>query len=257
MSRRVLIFALSVPLASALLASQAPTADTVLLNGTVITVDPRDSIAEAVAIADGKIVFVGSTAQARSRVGDKTQVIDLAGRTATPGLIDTHVHFSEPAGILDLGDARSIDDVIARVRAFAANVPAGEWVRGRGWDEGKLAEKRYVTAADLDKAAPDHPVYLTHTTGHYGVANSLALRRSNVTKDTPDPPGGTIDRDRDGNPTGVMKERATSLIRTNAVAPNATPNTNAAGRGAATGGGSGGRGGRDNVLRIIEGFNRE
>ena len=240
MSRRVLIFALSVPLASALLASQAPTADTVLLNGTVITVDPRDSIAEAVAIANGKIAFVGSTAEARSRVGEKTQVIDLAGRTATPGLIDTHVHFSEPADNLDLGDARSMDEVIRRVRAFAERVPAGQWVRGGGWDEGKLAERRYITAADLDKASPDRPIYLTHTTGHYGVANSLALKLSNITKDTADPPGGTIDRDRDGNPTGVLKERATSLI--------------------ARGSGGGGRGNdtmRADVLRIIEGFNRE
>ena len=240
MSRRVLIFALSVPLASALLASQAPTADTVLLNGTVITVDPRDSIAEAVAIANGKIAFVGSTAEARSRVGEKTQVIDLAGRTATPGLIDTHVHFSEPADNLDLGDARSMDEVIRRVRAFAERVPAGQWVRGGGWDEGKLAERRYITAADLDKASPDRPIYLTHTTGHYGVANSLALKLSNITKDTADPPGGTIDRDRDGNPTGVLKERATSLIT--------------------RGSGGGGRGNdtmRADVLRIIEGFNRE
>src|SRR4029079_11154436 len=144
-----------------------PPADTVLLNGTVITVDPRDSIAEAVAIADGKIVFVGWTAEARSRVGDKTQIIDLAGRPATPGLIDTHVHFSEPADNLDLGDARSMDEVIRRVRAFAERVPAGQGVRGGGWDEGSLAERRYIPAADLDRASPDRPIYLTHTTGHY------------------------------------------------------------------------------------------
>ena len=104
-------------------------------------------------------------------------------------------------------------DVIAKVKAWADKLPPGEWVRGSGWDEGKLAERRYITAADLDKAAPNNPVYLTHTTGHYGVANSLALKLSGVTKDTKDPPGGTIDRDKDGNPTGVMKERATSLIR--------------------------------------------
>jgi hypothetical protein len=113
-------------------------------------------------------------------------------------------------------------------------------VRGGGWDEGKLKEKRYITAADLDKAAPDHPVYLTHTTGHYGVANSLALKLSNITRETKDPPGGTIDRDADGNPTGVLKERATGLV--------------------SRGGGGGGRGGdrmRENVLRIIAGFNKE
>ena len=96
-----------------------------------------------------------------------------------------------------------------------------------------------ITAADLDKAAPDHPVYLTHTTGHYGVANSLALAFRRHARDQ-DPPGGTIDRDKDGHPTGVMKERATGLIRTGG------------------GAGGGGRGNmRENVLRIIEGFNRE
>src|SRR5688572_10224245 len=227
--------------AAAPTAAQSSQADVVLLNGTVITVDPNDTIAEAVAIRGGRILFVGTSAAARKFVGDTTNVIDLAGRTATPGLIDTHVHFSESADTLDLGDARSMDDVIAKVRARAAGLPPGAWVRGGGWDEGKLKERRYITAADLDKAAPDHPVYLTHTTGHYGVANSLALKLSGVTRETKDPTGGTIDRDKDGNPTGVMKERATGLI--------------ARGSG---GGGGGGRGSmREDVLRIIEGFNRE
>ena len=241
MTHRAVRLLLVLPLAASLHASQPEPADTVLLNGTVITADPGDSIAEALAIKAGKIVFVGSSAEARTRAGEKTEVIDLAGRTATPGLIDTHVHFSEPADNLDLGDARSMDEVITRVRAFAARVPAGQWVRGGGWDEGKLAERRYITAADLDKASADRPVYLTHTTGHYGVANSLALKLSNITKDTPDPPGGTIDRDKDGNPTGVLKERATSLIA----------------RGNAGGGGRGGDTMRADVLRIIDGFNRE
>jgi predicted amidohydrolase YtcJ len=236
----------AIPLIGALILAQevAAPADLILLNGTIITVDPRDSIAEAVAIKDGRITFVGTTANARKLAGDRTKVIDLAGKTATPGLLDTHVHFSEPADALDLGDARSMDDVIAKVRARAATVPPGTWVRGGGWDEGKLKERRYITAADLDKAAPEHPVYLTHTTGHYGVANSLAMKLSNLTRETKDPPGGTIDRDKDGNPTGVLKERATGLIA----------------RGGGGGGGGGGRDGdrmRENVLRIIEGFNRE
>jgi predicted amidohydrolase YtcJ len=245
MPRWRMIF-LSGPLLGVLLAGQqSGPADLLLLNGTIITVDPRDSIAEAVAIKDGRIMFAGTTANARKLAGDRTRVIDLQGRTATPGLIDTHVHFSESADSLDLGDARSMEDVIAKVRARAATVPPGTWVRGGGWDEGKLKERRYVTAADLDKAAPEHPVYLTHTTGHYGVANSLAMKLSNLTRETNDPPGGTIDRDKDGNPTGVLKERATGLI--------------------ARGGGGGGGGGggadnnrmRENVLRIIDGFNRE
>ena len=242
MSRVLILFA-AVIAAISPATTQGTTADLVLLNGTIITVDPRETIAEAMAVREGRIVFVGSTAAARKYVTATTRVIDLNGRTATPGLIDTHVHFSEPADALDLGDARSMDDVIAKVRARAATVPAGTWVRGGGWDEGKLKERRYITAADLDKAAPDHPVYLTHTTGHYGVANSLALKLSGVTRETKDPPGGTIDRDAAGNPTGVMKERATSLIRT----------------GGGGGGGGTGRGNnmRENVLRIIEGFNRE
>ena len=239
MRNRVIAVVL-LPVLGIFVGSHPAPADLVLLNGTVITVDDKETIAEAIAVKDGRITFVGTTANARGYVTGQTKVIDLAGRTATPGLIDTHVHFSEPSDSLDLGDARSMDDVIAKVRARAATVPEGAWVRGGGWDEGKLKEKRYITAADLDKAAPGHPVYLTHTTGHYGVANSLALKLSNITRETKDPPGGTIDRDKDGNPTGVLKERATGLV--------------------ARGGGGSGRDGdrmRENVLRIIDGFNRE
>ena len=87
-----------------------------------------------------------------------------------------------------------------------ARLKPGEWVRGRGWDEGKYAERRYITAADLDEVAPNNPVWLTHTTGHYGVANTYAMKMAEVRKDTTDPPAGTIDRDAGGAPTGVMKE---------------------------------------------------
>src|SRR5262245_28482931 len=139
---------------------QVSPADLVLTNGVVITVDARDSVAQALAVRDGKIVFVGSSADAKALVGPAMGVIDLRGRTATPGLINTHVHFSEPADNLDLGDARAMADVIAKVKAWADKLPAGTWIRGQGWDEGKLVERRYVTAADLDKAAPNHPVYL-------------------------------------------------------------------------------------------------
>jgi predicted amidohydrolase YtcJ len=102
--------------------------------------------------------------------------------------------------------------VLKRVAAGVARVKPGEWVRGSGWDEGKLAERRYITAADLDKVAPDNPVWLEHTTGHYGVANSYALKMAEVRKDAKDPPAGTIDRDAQGSPTGVMKEAAAGLV---------------------------------------------
>jgi len=202
-------------IASALARAQA-SADLILINGTVITVDPADRIAQGVAVAGGKIVAVGTNADIRALANSRTQTIDLHGRTVTPGLIDTHVHFSETADLfsINLSDIaiKKIDDVVKRVAERVATAKGGEWIRGSGWDEGKLAERRYVLASDLDKVAPNNPVWLEHTTGHYGVANSYALKLAEVREGTPDPPAGTIDRDARGNPTGVMKEAAQGLV---------------------------------------------
>jgi predicted amidohydrolase YtcJ len=191
-------------------------ADLVLINGRVLTVDATNSVAQAVAIAGGRIAAVGSADQIRARVGPRTEVVDLRGRAVTPGLIDTHVHFSEESQLfsVDLTDASitKLDDVLQRVAARVATAKPGEWVSGSGWDEGKLSERRYVTAADLDKVAPNNPVWLEHTTGHYGVANSYALRMAEVRPETKDPPAGTIDRDAQGRPTGVLKESAAALV---------------------------------------------
>ena len=113
------------------------------------------------------------------------------------------MHFSEVDALfnVELSDApSSMADVLQRVAAQVATPKPGEWVRGRGWDEGKLAERRYITAADLDKVAPNNPVWLTHTTGHYGVANSYALKMAEVRRETTAPPAGTIDRDAAGQP---------------------------------------------------------
>jgi predicted amidohydrolase YtcJ len=195
--------------------AQAP-ADLLLVNGKVITVNAKDSVAQAVAIAGGRIVAVGSTAEVSSRRGSATQVIELGGRAVTPGLIDTHVHFTEVDALfnVDLSDQSitRMDDVLARVAAQVAKTKPGEWIRGRGWDEGKLAERRHITAADLDKVAPKNPVWLTNTTGHYGVGNTYAMKIGEVRKGTPDPPAGTIVRDAAGEPTGVLLESAQSLI---------------------------------------------
>jgi len=221
--------------------AQAPApADLVLVNGTVLTVDATDAVAQAVAIAGGKIVAVGSNDAIRARVGPSTQVVDLRGRTATPGLIDTHIHFSEVDALfaVELSEAASIADVLAKVREQVAKAKPGEWVRGRGWDEGKFAERRYVTAADLDTVAPNNPVWLVQTTGHYGVANSYALKMSEVTAATPAPPAGTIDKDANSNPSGVMKESAMGLVSRNV--PPFTRDQQRAG-----------------IVRIIEDFNKE
>jgi len=197
-------------------AQTPPPADLVLINGRVLTVDATDSVAQAVAIAGGRIAAVGTTDQIRARVGPRTEVVDLHGRAVTPGLIDTHVHFSEASQLfsVDLTDVSitKMDDILQRVAARVATAKPGEWVSGSGWDEGKLTERRYVTAADLDKVAPNNPVWLEHTTGHYGVGNSYALKMAEVRAETRDPPAGTIDRDAQGRPTGVLKESAAGLV---------------------------------------------
>jgi len=196
--------------------------DLVLVNGKILTVDTKDSIAEAVAIRGGKIIAVGSNAEIQQRAAKETRAVDLHGRTATPGLIDSHGHFAD-GGVnelydVGLSDAASIEDIVRRVRERAASLKPGEWVLGNGWDEGKLSDRRYVFASDLDKVAPNNPVWLTHTTGHYGAANTYAMKMAHITAETKDPPAGTIDRDAQRAATGVLKESAMEMV-TNLIPP--------------------------------------
>jgi predicted amidohydrolase YtcJ len=197
-------------------AAAAQTPDLILIHGKILTVDAKDSIVEAVAIAKGTIIAVGSTADIQRQAGPATRVVDLHGLTATPGLIDTHGHFAA-SGVDEvfsvvLNDVQRVSDVQNKIRAKVAQLKPGEWLVGAGWDESKLAERRYLLASDLDKITPNNPVWLMHTTGHYGVANSYALRLAHITASTPDPPAGTIDRDAHGNPTGVLKESAKDIM---------------------------------------------
>jgi predicted amidohydrolase YtcJ len=206
-------------------------ADLILINGKILTVDAKDSIAEGVAIHAGRIIAVGSNSEIQAPAGKETRVIDLHGRTATPGLIDSHGHFAE-GGVdelyhVPLSDATSVADIVERVRKHAATLKPGEWVLGAGWDEGKLSDHRYVFASDLDKAAPNNPVWLTHTTGHYGVSNSVALKMAGITAETKNPQAGTIDRDATGTPTGVLKESAMQLV-THLIPPNSPEQERAA-----------------------------
>lgn len=213
------VFAALIVVPPRIVAQAPPPADLILVNGTVITVDADDRIAQGVAVRGNRIVAVGSTSDMERLAGPGTRRIDLRGRTVTPGLLDAHAHFSGGGGdrlfVIDVGypDVKGVPDVQARVAAQATKLGKGRWVQGRGWDEGKLAERRLLTAQDLDAVSPENPVYLTQTTGHYGVANSAALRLAGITRDTPDPPNGTIDRYPDGTPTGVLKESAQGLVR--------------------------------------------
>ena len=212
----------AVPFAAVPFASRVPqpaAPDLILHHGRIITVDAQDRVAQAIAIRGNRIVAVGSDAEVLRLAGAGTRRIDLGGRAVTPGLLDAHAHFSGGATdryfLLDVGypAVRSIADIVAAVRARAATRPAGAFIEGAGWDEGKFTERRMINAADLDPASPSHPVVLTNTTGHYVVANSVALRMANITRDTPDPPNGTIDRRADGTPTGVLKESAQGLVQ--------------------------------------------
>ncbi len=199
-------------------APPADSPDIVLLNGKVLTVDVNDSVYEAVAIKGERIAAVGSSKDIAALAGSRTRRIDLKGRTVTPGMLDTHLHLSLGATNeiysinLSYPNVSNMADVVRLVKQRADRAAKGEWIRGGGWDEGKLTEKRYIYARDLDPVSPDNPVVLVHTMGHYLVANSAALRAAGITRDTPDPEGGTIDRGPDGEPTGVLKERANSLV---------------------------------------------
>jgi predicted amidohydrolase YtcJ len=207
-------------------AAAVPAAEMVLLDGKILTVDPHDSVAEAMAIGpDGRIVAVGTSAEIHARIGADTKVIDLHGRTATPGLIDSHGHYAD-GGInelytVNLSEATSIAEIEQKVAERAKTLKPGEWIQGTGWDESKLTELRYVHAADLDKVAPKNPVWLLHTTGHYGVANSFALKLAHIARGTKNPKAGTIDRDAQGNPSGVLKENA--MLAVTSLIPPVTP----------------------------------
>lgn len=186
--------------------------DLVLLNGKVVTVDDDFSVAEAVAVKDGRILAVGPSAEIAEMAGAGTEVIDLEGKTVLPGLIDSHLHMLGTGLAMSIINCRtppmrSIADIVAAVREKAEEAEPGEWIQGRGWDQSKLAEHRNPTRWDLDEAAPDNPVYLTRTCGHVVVVNSRALELAGITRDTPQPVGGTIVKDGEGEPTGLMLER--------------------------------------------------
>jgi len=204
----------------------AETPDLVLLNARVVTMNADDAIAEAIAISGNTIAAIGTTADIRALAGPGTETIDLAGNSVTPGIIDAHNHFawsvvSNLAQLdLEYPAVESIADIRDQLRRVVAEEDPGEWIFGWRWDASKLAEQRDITAADLDDLSPDNPVWLVHTSSHYGVANSRALALAGIDAATPDVDGGVIGRDADGEPTGILADQAMDLV--NAVVPPTT-----------------------------------
>jgi predicted amidohydrolase YtcJ len=186
--------------------------DLILRNGQVITIDPRQPAAEAVAIAGDRILAVGSNADIDALAVAGTKKVDLGGSTVVPGFIDGHCHpaYSGRRHLRFIDcDLRSIKAIQDAVRERAAKTPPGEWVTGFKYDDTKTAERRFITREDLDAAAPDHPVYIGHRGGHTGYVNSLALAKVGITEQSPDPEGGKFVRDpTTGRLTGRVLERA-------------------------------------------------
>jgi len=194
-------------------------ADTVMFNGRVHTLDDGRPRATAVAMRGGKIALVGSDPEVLETADPDTGTIDLAGRVVVPGFIDTHIHPSMAGqlmmGKLDLKALQppSMSSLIDSVRKKASETPEGEWILGWGYDEERLLEGRHPDRWELDEAAPRTPVFLAHACGHVAVCNTLALTLGGVGKGTPDPKQGMIDRDAEGAPTGVLRNRAQEMVR--------------------------------------------
>ena len=194
-------------------------ADLLLLNGKVVTVGPDFSIAEAVAVEDGKILAVGPTEEIEKWKGEGTEVIDLGGKVVLPGLIDSHIHMVGTGLTMAQINCRtppmrSIADIVEAVKEAVEEAEPGKWIQGRGWDQAKLSEHRKPTRWDLDEVAPKNPVWLTRTCGHVAVVNSKALEIGGVCRDTPQPVGGNIVKDEQGEPTGLLEEApAMNIVR--------------------------------------------
>jgi predicted amidohydrolase YtcJ len=216
-------FSRAVAIAIAVLAvvtsAQAPPPDTILVNGHVVTVDAAFSIAQAIAIAGGKLTAVGTNTQVRKLAGPATKVIDLHGQTVIPGLADGHLHDAGGGPGIDLSRARSIADVLTAVAARVKQSRPGEvLVTNSDWHEAQLKELRLPYRKDLDTVAPDNPLVVVRG-GHEYILNSAALAKWHITKETPQPSGGRITRGEDGELNGELIDRAKSLVQLPAAAP--------------------------------------
>jgi len=195
---------------------------TLFMNGRVVTCDPGRPAGEAVAVRDDRIVAVGEDAAVRAEAGPDAVEVDLGGRTVVPGFIDAHNHFACTAETFFAVDARpasagSIAELLALIDHVAERTPPGGWIRGFGMDFTKFAEGRRPTRWDLDEVTRAHPVVILHVSGHYALVNSRALEERGISDDVADPPGGSLERDTAGRPTGLLLDSATNLVLQSSV----------------------------------------
>jgi predicted amidohydrolase YtcJ len=197
-------------------------ADLVLRHGKIVTLDKPTPQVQALAARDGRIIALGTDRDIEKQIGKSTQVIDLKGKLAIPGFIESHGHFSGLGAskmMLNLRDAKNWDDIVAMVAAAAREAKPGEWILGRGWHQSKWDKKPepnlngFPVNASLNAASPHNPVLLEHASGHAIFVNAEALRVSNVISQTVNPSGGEIQRDAHGQPTGLLNETAQGLVR--------------------------------------------
>jgi predicted amidohydrolase YtcJ len=191
-------------------------ADLALVKATVRTLNPSQPAAEAVAIRKDRITKVGTNEEINPYIGKNTRVISLKGKTVVPGFIDTHIHVADFGRFLmwlDLRDVKSIIELQGSLRERAQKTSGGKWILGRGWDQSRFEEKRLPTASDLDSASPDNPVIFYHESAMMCVVNSKALELARITRLTPPPSGGAIDKDaKTGELTGILRDSATDLV---------------------------------------------
>ena len=195
--------------------SQTVSADLVVTNANIRTMDAKRTIARSIAVLNGKIIAIGSDADTKPLVGAKTRVIDAGGKLILPGFNDAHVHFlgtGEQLSSVDLRTAKTPEEFVQRIKDFAAKLPKGRWIQGGQWDHENWKPNNLPTAAMIDAATPDNPVFVNRLDGHMALANSLAMKLAGVNKDTKEIDGGLIVRDAAGNPTGVFKDAAEAYI---------------------------------------------
>jgi predicted amidohydrolase YtcJ len=189
--------------------------DLILLNGRICTLDDESTVAQAVAVKDGRVIAVGGDAEIEGLAGPNTERVALDGRTVIPGIFDSHNHLMEVGAKLStirLDECRSQEEMMELVRERAKETPPGEWIVGQGWNEGNFADGKLPTRHDIDPATDEHPVILMRFF-NTDVVNSVALRMAGVTRSTPDPESGQIHRDADGEPDGLLRAAAKMLVR--------------------------------------------